>query len=206
MSLDHLVYAAPDLDAAVADLERRLGVRAAPGGSHPGFGTRNRLIGLGGRSYLEIIGPDPAQGSPAFPRPFHLDVLAEPALVAWALAVDDIDAAVAGACGRGYDPGDPEAMARRTPAGDLLTWRLTPPRRAAYSGLVPFLIQWGDTRHPTDTGLPQVELAGLHAEHPEPDVVGRALAAVGATLDVRKGPRPRLEAVLRGRDGLVTLA
>ncbi len=51
MELDHLVYATPDLDATVAELERRLGVRAAVGGRHPGLGTRNRLVGLGGRSW-----------------------------------------------------------------------------------------------------------------------------------------------------------
>jgi len=58
--VDHLVYAVPDLDAAVSDLERRLGVRAAPGGQHPGRGTSNALIAPGPDSYLALPAPDPA--------------------------------------------------------------------------------------------------------------------------------------------------
>jgi len=34
--VDHLVFATPDLDSTVADVERRLGVRPPPGGTHPG--------------------------------------------------------------------------------------------------------------------------------------------------------------------------
>lgn len=142
MILDHLVYATPDLDATVAELERLLGVRPAEGGRHPGFGTRNRLVGLGGRSYLEIVGPDPEQEDPAGPRPFGIDGLRAAGLAGWALAVEDIDAVTARAREQGYDPGDPQDMSRRTPSGELLSWRLTPPDRAGHGRLVPFLIDW----------------------------------------------------------------
>src|SRR5262245_8798861 len=83
-TVDHLVYATPDLKASIDALEKRLGVRATPGGQHPGRGTRNALIALSSTSYIEIIGPDPEQPKPDLPRQFGIDTLAEGRLVTWA--------------------------------------------------------------------------------------------------------------------------
>lgn len=57
MLIDHIIYAAPELQAAVDDIENRPGVRAAGGGQHTGQGTHNKVLALGPRTYLEIIAP-----------------------------------------------------------------------------------------------------------------------------------------------------
>src|SRR6201995_1127104 len=95
MLIDHLVYAVPDLRAAVADVEERLGVRARDGGRHTGLGTRNALLALGSQTYLEIISADPDQPEPGRARPFGIDGLSRSRLAGWALACDDINAGVA---------------------------------------------------------------------------------------------------------------
>ena len=186
--LDHLVLATPELAATVADFARRTGVTPAPGGAHVGFGTRNHLVSLGGSSYLEIVGPDPEQSGPEGPRPFDVDRLASARTVTWAISPPDLDAAVVEARTRGYDPGPVRPMSRRRPDGTLLEWRLTDGDTAHPSGLVPFLIDWGASVHPTATGLPVTPLLSLSATAPDPDEIRPLLAAVGAELVVTEGP------------------
>ncbi|MFF4500874.1 VOC family protein [Streptomyces sp. NPDC001401] len=186
--LDHLVLATPELAATVADFARRTGVTPAPGGAHVGFGTRNYLVSLGGSSYLEIVGPDPEQSGPEGPRPFDVDQLAFARTVTWAISPPDLDAAVAEARARGYDPGAVRPMSRRRPDGTLLEWRLTDGDTAHPSGLVPFLIDWGSSAHPTATGLPVTPLLRLSATAPDPDELRPLLSAVGVELLVAEGP------------------
>ncbi|MFD7433170.1 VOC family protein [Streptomyces sp. NPDC059861] len=186
--LDHLVLATPDLAATVAEFARRTGVTPVTGGSHVGLGTRNYLVGLGGTGYLEIIGPDPEQSTPGGPRPFGVDELPAPRTLTWAISPPDLDAAVASARARGYDPGTPRAMSRRTPDGTLLRWRLTDGAAAHPSGLVPFLIDWSAARHPSATGLPVTPLLSLTATAPDPAEIRPLLAALDTELPLAKGP------------------
>ncbi|MFC9290796.1 VOC family protein [Streptomyces sp. NPDC057052] len=186
--LDHLVLATRDLAGTVAEFTRRTGVVPAPGGVHVGLGTRNHLVGLGGRAYLEIIGPDPAQPAPRGPRPFGVDGLDSPRTIAWAISPPDLDAAVESVRGQGYDPGEVRRMRRRRPDGTLLEWRLTDGGTPHPSGLVPFLIDWGGTAHPSASGLPVTPLLELTATAPDPGEVRTLLTALGTGLALREGP------------------
>src|SRR3954469_11673634 len=81
--VDHLVFATPDLTLGIDTAEQLFGVRASPGGQHPGEGTRNALIALGPTSYFEIIGPDPDQSPPQRGRRFGIDTITAPHLTTW---------------------------------------------------------------------------------------------------------------------------
>ena len=93
MRIDHVIYAAADLDAATARVESELGLQARGGGRHEGLGTHNRIVPLGG-GYLELLAvadPDEAASSD-----FGRGLLARLAhggdgLLGWAVAVDEVD-------------------------------------------------------------------------------------------------------------------
>ena len=204
--LDHLVYAVPDVAAAAADIELMTGLRPVPGGRHLGLGTRNYLVRLGLRSYLEIIGPDPEHPpEEGVSVPFGVDRLRRPRLLTWAVRPLDIALAVSRFAAAGADLGAPRAMSRRTPSGALLRWRLATTVPLPFDGVTPFLIDWGSTVHPASaTDLPTARLTGLTATHPDPGGVTGVLESAGMTLAVSIGP-PGLVATLDTPRGPVTL-
>lgn len=205
LALDHLVYAVSDLESGVSDLERRLGVRASPGGSHRGLGTRNALLALGPECYLEVIGPDPEQTAPPAPRPFGIDRLEAGRLVAWAVKAADLERRVERARQAGYDPGEVRAMSRQRPDGVRLEWRLTLRSEPAGDGLVPFLIDWGSTESPAQRAARGCRLINLHALHPRVPHVATLLQALDVELALDPAPAPELVAVLETPLGRVEL-
>ena len=199
--LDHLVFATDDLETAVATFAAATGVEPVPGGRHEGRGTRNYLVAFGPTSYLEIIGPDLEQ-PPVEPgnAPFGLDGLRGSKLATWAVHPDDLESSVTAARAAGANLGDIRPMTRKTPAGELLSWRLASVHPAPFDGIVPFLIDWGTTRHPAASRLPRVDLLTFTATHPDPAAVTTALNALDVTLPITPGA-PALSAAVAGPSG-----
>lgn len=210
--LDHLIITVPDLEAGVAAVEEATGVRAVPGGSHPGRGTANFLLGLaptgwpeGAHTYLEILGPDPQQEKPAdgtLPLDAHLAT--EPTLQTWAIHPPAFLAKVAAANTAGIDFGEVQDMARDTAEGDRLEWRLTTRSPLPHEGAQPFLIDWGESVHPAEAALPTLELLEFRVESPEPEAARQVLEVLGAgDTTVVEGSNCRLRARLRGPGGIL---
>lgn len=205
--VDHLIYGVPNLAVGIAEMEATLGLRAAPGGAHPGSVTANATISLGGDAYLEILGP---AGSPVAGRalPFWLHELPQGALVGWVHRTDDIHRAVTQARAAGYDLGDPVPMARRAGSdGDELSWlistnRVPDPREPTF----PLLIEWTGGRHPSGEGLGQAVLRGFELQHPDPAALSGAFEAVGVTgVAIGTGPAS-IRATIECPLGLVEIA
>jgi len=203
--IDHLVYPTPDLDLGIATIERLLGVRATAGGRHPGAGTRNALVALGPGTYLEIVGPDRTQPQPEQPRWFRIDEIDAPRLVTWAAKVDSIDQISRKARRLGVGLGGIVAGSRRRDDGVLLAWRYTNPRTVVGDGIIPFLIDWGTTPHPSESAVRGASLITLRVEHPQPEPIRDIARRLGLSLQIDRGSQPALVATIASLRGEVEL-
>jgi hypothetical protein len=204
-NIDHLVYATPDLQRGVDAIEKQLGVKATPGGQHPGLGTRNALVALGPTSYLEIIGPDPEQPRPSGPRRFGIDDLTAPRIVRWVVKSSQLATVKAKADTAGITLGALASGSRKRPDGVVLSWRYTDPARVVADGLVPFFIDWGTSPHPALTATKGATLVQLRAEHPDAPRVQKMLDQLGLELRVSQASAPAIIATIDSPRGRVEL-
>lgn len=204
---DHLLLGAPDLDAGMKWVAERTGVTPVAGGSHPGRGTRNALLSLGARQYLEIIAPDPAQST--FNFQIDLRALTAPRLVTWAAGTSDIEAVARDAKTAGREVFGPSDGSRARPDGRLLKWRslgVASTLRAGAVEPIPFFIQWApDTIHPAVDSPRGCELKTLRFAHPSAEAVVAALKTIGIDAEVSTAPVAALIATLSTPKGIVEL-
>jgi hypothetical protein len=147
LELDHIILGCKDLDEGIAHMEKLSGYRAAMGGRHAGRGTRNALLKLGYRSYLEILAPDPAQ--PELLWHEELATLDVPLLVGWAAPVKHIEQYATHLRSRGIQCMGPTPGSRTTPEGDVHQWK-TLVLEDDKAGILPFYIEWAaDSPHPS---------------------------------------------------------
>ena len=95
-------------------------------------------------------------------------------------------------------------MSRARPDGTVLRWRLTSGTRPG-DGLIPFLIDWGESDHPSASAPGGCTLVSLRARHPDPRQIRAWIAALELTLEVEQAERPALIAEIDSPRGRVTL-
>ena len=114
--------------------------------AHPGRGTPNALLSLGGLHYLESIAPDPAQ--PNHPDERGLAKLSSPRIVQWAIHTEHIVAVKHHAEEAGIKTIGPQPGSRQRPDGNRLQWQTL--GIGETTPLLPFFIQWeAGSPHPS---------------------------------------------------------
>jgi hypothetical protein len=202
--LDHILWAAPDLGAGEKIVENLTGVAPARGGSHPGFGTRNSLIGLDLGVYFEILSPDPAQDLKGN-RGGRIAALPRPGIMTFAIHSDDLDALSEAARREGLSLQGPVAMSRDRPDGGRLEWTILNLGDSRFGEAIPFVIDWGASPHPSASAPDGCQLRSFAVLHPEADELARLYAALDIPVPVKRGAYPGFAAELAAPNGDVVL-
>ena len=202
--IDHILLGINDLQQGIAELERLTGVRAVFGGAHPGRGTQNALIALGGEHYLEILAPNPEDSGIAEARK-ELGELTALTPIGWAARTHDMAALERELRSQGVEIGEIRPGARNRPDGSRLAWKTLgfPP---SASPLLPFFIEWDPAgAHPSSTSPGGCRLTGFALEDPAPDALREPLRAAGLPVEVREGTVSRIRVSLACPKGNVAL-
>lgn len=203
--LDHILLGSSNLDAGITFVKEHVGVAPVLGGVHPGRGTRNALLSLGERHYLEIIAPDPAQ--PGSPDSYGLKKLTAPRLVGWAAHPGNLDGLAARLRNAGIGFDGPTPGERKCPDGRLLRWK-TVNLHDNRAGLLPFFIEWdADTVHPTAEAPSGCKILRFELSAPNEVELVRLCTLLGLDVPIMHGERPWLLARIAGLGGrLIELA
>lgn len=200
--LDHLILGINSLEKGMQAFAALTGIVPVRGGVHPGAGTENALVSLGGGAYLELIAPRPGATPTSFAIISTLERLTP---IGWALHTDSVSALVE-LLRKTDSVLGPFPGSRQAPDGKLLTWKTahlaTPGLEAA-----PFLIEWGPgTVHPSTTSPTGCGLAQLTVAEPAPARMNAFFKALGMDLVVQASPTRRLAFTLRCPAGAIAFS
>lgn len=204
IELDHILWAAPDLEAGTDLFEELTGARPVKGGSHPGFGTRNSLLSFSPTTYLEVIAPDPDQDLTGT-MGAELAALTAPRLWLFALSTNELGSLAEGARSIGLSVADPIEMSRTTPHGVRLEWSIMPIEDERWPGKLPFFIDWRGSPHPASTTPGGVTVDAFMTIDPNPAALREVYAAIGCKVPVHGGASPGFVAHLNTPKGSVVL-
>jgi catechol 2,3-dioxygenase-like lactoylglutathione lyase family enzyme len=199
--LDHILLGCSDLDRGIAFVEEQLGVRAAFGGVHPGRGTRNALLSLGERQYLEIIAPDPQQSHA--PDNYGLKERTGPRVVGWAAHPGDLSQLATRLRSANIPFDGPTPGSRKRPDGRLLQWQ-TLNLKNNHFGLLPFFIEWSPgTIHPSVDAPIGCKLDRFEISTSNNIALQRLSSLLSLDVRIRHGEKSELRARIAGPDSRV---
>jgi hypothetical protein len=205
--IDHIVFAVEHLETGIGEIHDKIGVKAIFGGHHKTFGTKNALIKLNDRIYLEILASDEKNSEVLTLRWMGIDVLTKNRFTRWAINATNFEKDSNILKEYNAKMGHISEGSRQLPDGSLLEWHLTLPLGYPEVELVPFLIDWSKSEsHPTDL-MPEMEceLVELFGTHPQPTIFNNIFEQLGVNLKIEEDEHIQLKAVLKGPKGIMQL-
>ena len=204
--IDHIVYAVPNLEIAMDELETKMGIRPVFGGYHTTKGTKNALLNLGDNCYLEILAADDKDGNVKPPRWMGIDLIQESQITRWAIKSKNLKEDQAILQTYNAQMGEIEQGQRKTQSGQLLTWKMILPLAQPSVEIMPFMTDWQQSDiHPADQLEQHCSLTKLVASHPNPDQIIPFLKRLSARIEIIKSEEVCIKAYIQTPIGEVVL-
>ena len=73
------------------------------------------------------------------------------------------------------------------------------------NGIVPYFINWGNSKHPAEGAPTGCALKELKAEHPNPNHLNSILKAFGLDIQITHGKSASLSATIETKSGMVEI-
>lgn len=163
VSLDHVIWAVPDLEDYVARFEKITSIKPVYGGKHTNGVTENYLVSLGECTYLEILGPQ--EGVTKEQLGDMASQFTREHIVGFAFGADldnppELLSTVT--------LGDRREGGRAKPDGSLLSWVTQPlPDFDFGPDRFQFVIKWTSEPHPAATSPKGAEIMRLTIANPQ---------------------------------------
>lgn len=209
--IDHIIWAVPDLDTGADFFTKLSGIEPVVGGTHPGRGTRNKLIGVGDNMYLEVLAPDPQQMplnpavNPAQAFADTISRMAGPEIDMFAFSSSDLASTAEAGRSLGLKVVGPTPGQRRTPDGELIRWSSVDFAGHDFGQFIPFGINWLDSTHPSTAAPQGVVIEGITVEHPRADELRRIYEGLKIPAKVVIGEQPVIIIHMRSDKGTFEL-
>ncbi len=204
--IDHIVYAVTDLAFATEEFSNRTGLKVIGGGQHLDQGTHNALIRLDERTYLEFIAKDSSLSSPLSGTWMGLDLIKENKITRWSLGSNRISEEAKMISDFNNELGILKEGSRAKSNGTELKWRMTNVIPTPEVDVVPFLLDWGTSVHPTEGLTKACAIIDFKIYTNQKAELTKIYDALHLNLKIEESDSPRIELVLGTPKGQVTLS
>ena len=203
--IDHLVYATNNFEESIEWFEKASGIAPVFGGYHKDKGTKNALVKIGRKAYLEIIAVDPQNFQIKENRWMGLDLIEEAKLTRWAIQSDELSKEASALKNYNKAMGEIHAGSRETSSGAQLNWKMILPLAEPEVELAPFVIDWEDSIHPAIDLQEGCDLLTLKFSHPNPEKIHVLFSNMGLHWEVIKSDEVSIHAELETPRGLIRI-
>lgn len=204
--IDHIVYKTKDLDASCDYFERLLGIRPVFGGYHKDRGTKNALLYLGPKSYLELIAVDHENEGAKPPRWMGVDFPGEDRIVRWAKKTSKLGHDAQLLARHQPEMGKLHQGSRAMASGGTLTWQMSLPLAEPEVEPLPFLIDWtGSKHHPADKLEPVCQLVEFVVSDPQPEKLLPLWKGLEVGVRLQEGEEKGFSLEVNSPKGLVSI-